>query len=236
MTTIDKNQLTKEQIDKAMRCATAEELMAAAKAEGFELTKDEAEAYMAELADFELDEETLARAAGGGCYTKNSNKCDGNECNPAHVKCFAGDSEVAVPGGVKRIQDLRLGDKVITLDADGNEIVGTVTEVMPPQAEEIFEVAFSDGTIWRTTESQTLWFGHEKNCTVKEALGKTALKRGGATVTVTSVKPTGTFEPVYDVLIGEEEDEDVIFVEGVAAEGYFTKGERSEGLQKETVA
>ena len=54
MANINKNELTKEQIEKAMACETAEELMALAKAEGVELTKDEAEAYMAELADFEL--------------------------------------------------------------------------------------------------------------------------------------------------------------------------------------
>ena len=38
-----------------MQCKTADELMALAKAEGFEITKDEAEAYFAELADVELD-------------------------------------------------------------------------------------------------------------------------------------------------------------------------------------
>ena len=234
MTKINKNGLTKEMIEKAMQCKTADKLLELAEAEGYEMTREEAEAYIAELADFELEEEVLERAAGGSCYTNMT--CDGNECNPAHPHCFTGDSEVAVPGGIKRIRDLQVGDKVITLDAEGNEIVGTVTEVMPPQAEEIYEVAFSDGTVWRTTESQTLYFGHEKSCAVKEALGKTALKRGGAAVTVTSVRPTGTFEPVYDVLIGEEEDEDVIFVAGVAAEGYFTKGERSQGLQGENVA
>ena len=75
MANINKRELTKEQIEKAMACNTAEELMAAAKAEGFDITKDEAEAYMAELADFELDEATLSRAAGGFCYTK---KCSNN--------------------------------------------------------------------------------------------------------------------------------------------------------------
>ena len=65
MAKINKNELTKEQIEKAMDCETAEELMAAAKAEGITLTKDEAEAYMAEMTDFELDEATLAKAAGG---------------------------------------------------------------------------------------------------------------------------------------------------------------------------
>ena len=68
MANINVNELTKEQIQKAMNCETAEELMAAAKAEGITLTKDEAEAYMAEMDDFELDEATLAKAAGGNAY------------------------------------------------------------------------------------------------------------------------------------------------------------------------
>ena len=62
---IDKNELTKEQIQKAMSCETVEELMELAKAEGIELTKEEAEAYMAELEDYELDEDTLKNVAGG---------------------------------------------------------------------------------------------------------------------------------------------------------------------------
>ena len=68
MANINVNELTKEQIEKAMACKTAEELMAAAKAEGFDLTREEAEAYMAELADFELDDAALSRAAGGMSY------------------------------------------------------------------------------------------------------------------------------------------------------------------------
>ena len=40
--------------------------MALAKSEGIELTKEEAEAYMAELEDYELDEDTLKNVAGGG--------------------------------------------------------------------------------------------------------------------------------------------------------------------------
>ena len=65
---ININELTKEQIAKALSCETAEELMALAKAEGVELTKEEAEAYMAEMEDIELDEETLAKVAGGMDY------------------------------------------------------------------------------------------------------------------------------------------------------------------------
>ena len=66
---INKNELTKEQIAKAMSCKTAEELMELARAEGIELTKEEAEAYMAELEDVELDSDALKQVAGGMCYS-----------------------------------------------------------------------------------------------------------------------------------------------------------------------
>ena len=65
---INKNELTKEQIQKAMACKTVEELMELAKAEGVELTKEEAETYMAEMADVELDSDALKNVAGGVCY------------------------------------------------------------------------------------------------------------------------------------------------------------------------
>ena len=67
---IDKSKITKEMLAKAAQCETAEQLIALAKAEGFEITKDEAEAYFAELADVELDDKLLQKAAGGKdtCY------------------------------------------------------------------------------------------------------------------------------------------------------------------------
>ena len=59
-------ELTREQIQKVMACETAEELMAVAKAEGFELTEKEAEAYKDEFINADLDDEALAKVAGGG--------------------------------------------------------------------------------------------------------------------------------------------------------------------------
>ena len=41
---INKNELTKEMIEKAMQCKTADELIVLAKTGGYEITKDEAEA------------------------------------------------------------------------------------------------------------------------------------------------------------------------------------------------
>ena len=67
---VNRKEITNEQIMKAVQCRTADKLMALAEAEGFSITKDEAEAYMAELADVELDGEQLKNAAGGGCYSE----------------------------------------------------------------------------------------------------------------------------------------------------------------------
>ena len=222
---IDKSKITKEMLDKASKCETADELMTLAKAEGFTLTKEEAEAYLAELENMELDQQALDKVAGGGGgYLCNNAFCEGK--GKGHSNCFAGDSQVLVPGGVKCIKDLQLGDKVITLDASGKEIIGVVTEVMQPAEEEIVEVAFSDGTLWHTTESQTLYLAHDQHCMVKFAKGKKALLRNGGTVTVLDVKYTGKHETVYDVLVGEDGDENVFFVSGIATEGYFTQRER----------
>ena len=62
---INKNEITKEMLEKAMQCKTVEELMALAKSEGLEITKEQAEAYFLELADVELDSEKLKNIAGG---------------------------------------------------------------------------------------------------------------------------------------------------------------------------
>ena len=65
---IDKSKITKEMLEKAAKCKTADELIALAKTEGFELTKNEAVAYLDELQNVELDEKALDKVAGGGCY------------------------------------------------------------------------------------------------------------------------------------------------------------------------
>ena len=67
---INEKELTKEMIMAAVKCKSADELIALAKTGGVELTKEEAEAFMAEIADFELDENQLEKVAGGvkTCY------------------------------------------------------------------------------------------------------------------------------------------------------------------------
>ena len=62
---IDKTKITREMLEKAAQCKTAEQLIALAKTEGVEITKAEAEAYLAELENCELDATDLDNVAGG---------------------------------------------------------------------------------------------------------------------------------------------------------------------------
>lgn len=80
---INKNELTKELVEKALQCRSVDELMALVKTAGFELTKEEAESYMMELADFELDENQLQQVAGGSgkCYKD----CKHIDCGSVYV-------------------------------------------------------------------------------------------------------------------------------------------------------
>jgi predicted ribosomally synthesized peptide with nif11-like leader len=67
---LKREELTKEMVKKALRCKDADELLALAKSEGYEMTREEAEAYMAEINDFQLDDEAMKAVAGGvkTCY------------------------------------------------------------------------------------------------------------------------------------------------------------------------
>ena len=67
---INKNEITKAQMLKAIKCKTADELLELVKAEGYDITKEEAESYMTELSDFELDGIALKNIAGGKCYMR----------------------------------------------------------------------------------------------------------------------------------------------------------------------
>lgn len=90
MDKLDLNSFTKEQIGKAMECKTPEELIALAKAAGIDITKDEAEAYLAELADLELNSDTLDKVAGGmhGINVGQSEGCDRYSSSPCLKKGY----------------------------------------------------------------------------------------------------------------------------------------------------
>ena len=77
MEKLDINSFTKEQIAMAAKCKTPEELIELAKKDGIDITKEQAEAYLAELENVELDEAALDKVAGGGCYTLDCSRYSG---------------------------------------------------------------------------------------------------------------------------------------------------------------
>ena len=66
LTDDQKANFSEELIAKAMQCETPEQLIELAKAEGYNLTLEEAEAYLDEMDDIELDSKQLKSVAGGG--------------------------------------------------------------------------------------------------------------------------------------------------------------------------
>ena len=70
---IDKSKITKEMLAKAAMCQTADDLIALAKDNGIDITREEAESYLDELENVELDKETLDKVAGGDGTTRTIN-------------------------------------------------------------------------------------------------------------------------------------------------------------------
>lgn len=82
--------LSKEQLEKAMQCRNADELIELAKSGGIDLTKDEAEAYITDMSDIELDDAFLEKAAGGVCWTNcpGADNCGHHVCGTVGWEIF----------------------------------------------------------------------------------------------------------------------------------------------------
>ena len=82
MQKINPNEISKELLAKAQACETPEELLKLAKENGVELTKEQAEAFIAEGTTVDLSDEDMAKVAGGvnwSCAIKGdcNDKCYG---------------------------------------------------------------------------------------------------------------------------------------------------------------
>ena len=72
-------EITEEMLKKASECKNVEELLKLAKENGMEVTAEEAEAFLDEMGDIELDETMLDNVAGGEeCYTRGCEKRTGS--------------------------------------------------------------------------------------------------------------------------------------------------------------
>lgn len=70
-------EITEEIFKKAQQCESAQELLKLAEENGIEMTAEEAEAFLDENADIELDEDTMNEVAGGRCW----DDCPADTCS-----------------------------------------------------------------------------------------------------------------------------------------------------------
>ena len=133
--------------------------------------------------------------------------------------CFVAGSMVATPQGDKPIEQIQAGDEVLGADAEGKIIHCRVTEVLAPAKERIFTVRFHNGSVWHTTDSQWFYTGTEFY-SLLNIRKHTALTVQGKQVAIDEVIRTERVEMVYDFAV---DGYNVIFINGVAAEGYSRK-------------
>ena len=75
-------ELTPALIRKAMACNSAEDVLALAKENGIEITREEAEAYLEEISGSELSDDLLEMVSGGDCYAADDPTCPENVTPP----------------------------------------------------------------------------------------------------------------------------------------------------------
>ena len=80
--------MDQELLKKAKEAKSAEELIALAKENDYEMSEEEAQAYFAHLhKSGELADEELDSVAGGGCYGKDGRLVVTNKYSCAHYSC-----------------------------------------------------------------------------------------------------------------------------------------------------
>lgn len=232
------NQLINKVLDGKTEDDDINELLDLAEAEGLPFTLEDVL-----LSVQKLDMEDLDNVAGGGIpleWIQNAEKVlkeanaaskgkgpNGRRCvntfwnffnhlMKIKYRCFAAGSMVATPNGEVPIQNIREGDLVTTLDKEGNKISGKVTKVHLPDKQTIYHIRFSDGKEWNTTATQWYYCGNDEYNIALNTFGRPAITLDG-NATVEKATKTQRVEEVYDI---EVEGINIMFVDGVAAEGF----------------
>ena len=59
--------ITKEMLDAVILCKTTDELVELAKSKGYDITQEQAEAYLEQFSSYELSDKELDNVSGGLC-------------------------------------------------------------------------------------------------------------------------------------------------------------------------
>ena len=109
--------LTPEMIEKAKSVKTAEELYEIAKANGVEMTDDEAATYFAQLnpTSGELDDDDLDNVAGGACQGEGANSSKARLTVGACQKCGSIDVEIILAYDIVHVECSKCGHDIGTI-------------------------------------------------------------------------------------------------------------------------
>ncbi len=84
-------EISQELMTKVMQCKSVDEILKLAAENGIEVSKEEAEAFLDEYSDVELDEEMLDLASGGSVY----------DCPTDNPGCFDRECKVVKTADIK---------------------------------------------------------------------------------------------------------------------------------------
>jgi hypothetical protein len=139
------------------------------------------------------------RAAGGEARAGEEGIPRSTErpCN-----CFPAGTTVDTPDGPKRIEDVKVGDKVITHDlTTGQDQTRTVTALFHKQADDLLAIT-TDNQQFQVTPQHGFWIP-DRGWTLAGTLhpGDHLLRRDGTTSTITTITHTHQPTTVYNLTI-----------------------------------
>ena len=122
--------LTPEMIEKAKVAKTADELLEIAKANGVEMTPDEAATYFAQLnpTSGELDDDDLDNVAGGACQGEGANSSKARLTVGACQKCGSIDVEIIFAYDIDHDECSKCGHDIVHVECSkcGHDDFGTI--------------------------------------------------------------------------------------------------------------
>lgn len=127
--------------------------------------------------------------------------------------CFAAGTKIATPDGDKNIEDIKVGDKVYSLDDNNEKCVETVEYVKPPHDSPVWQITTEKGVCKPTNSQRFLTqYGFEY---VEELRGD-IITFDGDSVEVFCMKQLHP-ELVYDFTVTGR---NIFFADGLASEGF----------------
>ena len=109
--------LTSEMIEKAKAAKNIEELLEIAKAEGVEMSADEAATYFAQLnpKSGEINDDDLDSVAGGACQGSNANRRKAHLIEGACQTCGSIDVEIILAYDIVHVECSKCGHDIGTI-------------------------------------------------------------------------------------------------------------------------